>query len=158
MMLAAGLDVEQRSLPALLSRSQAECMSQENGREARPERKRLALVVDDSEDVTLLLAVLLEQAGYSVVMAYSASAALRSARSHDFDLVVSDIGMPGMNGYDLARALRRAHAYKNVPMVAVTGYAMFVDRQLSVTAGFSSHLNKPIDPESFIALIESLSS
>src|SRR5215204_3740028 len=79
----------------------------------------LALVVDDSPDIANMLAAVLRHAGYDVTTAYSAQDALTAAFARHFDLVVSDIGMPGMNGYELARALE---------------------------AGFDDHLSKPIDP------------
>ena len=73
-----------------------------------------------------------------------------------FDLIVSDIGMPGMNGYDLARALRRSPGYGDVPMIAVTGFSEFADRRLSERAGFTAQINKPVQPDIFISLIKKL--
>ena len=82
---------------------------------------RTALVVDDVADVTEMLAVLLSYAGYNVVTAGSAPAALQAAREQQFDVIISDIGMPEMNGYQLAREVRLLPGYGTVPMVAVTG-------------------------------------
>jgi CheY-like chemotaxis protein len=120
------------------------------------QRVRSALVVDDVSDVTDMLSVLLTHAGYDVSCASTAHEALALAREHHFDVVISDIGMPEMNGYELARALRSLPAYENVPMVAVTGYSMFDDRSRSLTAGFNEHITKPIDPRAFLDLIEQL--
>jgi CheY-like chemotaxis protein len=106
----------------------------------------LALVVDDSPDIANMLAAVLRHAGYDVTAAYSAQDALTAALSQHFDLVVSDIGMPGMNGYELARALRATPEYRSVPMVAVTGFAMYGDRGRALEAGFDDHLSKPIEP------------
>jgi len=117
---------------------------------------RSALVVDDVADVTELLAVLLTHAGYSVVTAPSARAALEAASKQHFDVIISDIGMPEMNGYQLAREMRQIPGYENVPMVAVTGYSMFDDRQRSLNAGFNAHLTKPIVPRVLLDLIEQL--
>jgi len=64
--------------------------------------------------------------------------------------------MPEMNGYQLAREIRQLPAYATVPMVAVTGYSMFDDKQRSLTAGFNAHLTKPIDPKVLLDLIEHL--
>src|SRR6266516_1825717 len=89
--------------------------------------KRHALVVDDVSDITDMLAVLLSLAGYEVVTASSASAALAAAHEHHFDVIISDIGMPEMNGYELAKAVRALPGYQGVPMVAVTGFSMFDD-------------------------------
>ncbi|MGI8898282.1 MAG: response regulator [Pyrinomonadaceae bacterium] len=120
------------------------------------ERKRYALVVDDVADVTYMLSVLLTHEGYEVVTADSAFTAIDAARQHRFDVIISDIGMPGMNGYDLARTLRALPGYEKVPMVAVTGFSMFDDRKRSLDAGFSAHLTKPIEPRALLDLIEHL--
>lgn len=120
------------------------------------EQGRRALVVDDVADVTDMLAVLLTHAGYEVSTASSAREAISLAREHSFDMIISDIGMPEMNGYELARALRLLPDYRTVPMVAVTGYSMFDDRDRSLNAGFNEHVTKPIDPRAFLELIEQL--
>jgi CheY-like chemotaxis protein len=119
-------------------------------------KKRWALVVDDVCDVTEMLSVLLTHAGYEVVTASSAQDALDFAREHHFDVIISDIGMPDMNGYELAEALRSLPGYETVPMVAVTGYSMYNDRSRSRMAGFNEHVTKPIDPRAFLDLIEQL--
>lgn len=119
-------------------------------------QRRSALVVDDVADVTEMLAVLLSHAGYDVVTAASARAALDAARQQQFDVVISDIGMPEMNGYQLAREMRTIPGYEAVPMVAVTGYSMFDDQERSTNAGFNAHMTKPIDPRALIDLIEQL--
>ena len=126
--------------------------------ESRRERKvkRRALVVDDVPDVTDMLSVLLTYAGYEVVTADSAAAAIDAADKQQFDVIISDIGMSEMNGYELARRLRAHPAYKSVPMVAVTGYSMFDDRERSLSAGFNAHLTKPIEPQTLLDLIEQL--
>jgi CheY-like chemotaxis protein len=118
--------------------------------------RRTALVVDDVADVTEMLAVVLTHAGYSVVTASSAPAALNAARERQFDVIISDIGMPEMNGYQLARELRLMRGYETVPMVAVTGYSMFDDKERSIKAGFNAHMTKPIDPRALLALIDQL--
>jgi CheY-like chemotaxis protein len=119
-------------------------------------KQRWALVVDDVSDVTEMLSVLMTHAGYDVSTASSALDAIALAREHHFDVIISDIGMPEMNGYELAEALRLLPGYETVPMVAVTGYSMFDDRNRSLTAGFNEHVTKPIDPRAFLDLIEQL--
>ena len=121
-----------------------------------PQQRRSALVVDDVADVTEMLAVVLTHAGYSVVTAASAPAALKAARERQFDVIISDIGMPEMNGYQLAREMRTLPGYETVPMVAVTGYSMFDDKERSTNAGFNAHMTKPIDPRALLDLIEQL--
>jgi len=122
----------------------------------RPGAGKTALVVDDVADVTEMLAVLLTHAGYKVVTAASARAALDHARQRQFDVIISDIGMPEMNGYQLAREMRLLPGYEAVPMVAVTGYSMFDDKERSTNAGFNAHMTKPIDPRALLDLIEQL--
>ncbi len=118
--------------------------------------RRWALVVDDVSDVTDMLSVLMTHAGYEVSTASSAPEAIALAKENHFDIVISDIGMPEMNGYQLAEALRSLPDYERVPMVAVTGYSMFDDRNRSLNAGFNEHITKPIDPRAFLDLIEQL--
>ena len=123
-------------------------------REARA--RRSALVVDDVADVTEMLAVVLSHAGFDVVTAGSAPAALKAVREQQFDVIISDIGMPDMNGYQLAREVRQVPGYATTPMVAVTGYSMFDDKERSTKAGFNAHMTKPIDPRALLDLIERL--
>jgi len=114
------------------------------------------LVVDDVSDVTEMIALFLKHAGYEVTTADSASAALRLAGEQDFDLIISDIGMPEMNGYELAAALRGLSEYQSIPMIAVTGYTEYDDRGRALQAGFSAHLTKPIDPTQLLHLMNTL--
>ena len=119
-------------------------------------QKGSALVVDDVRDVTEMLEILLTHAGYQVVTASSARDALAAAQQIHFDVVISDIGMPEMNGYELAKALRASPGYENIPMIAVTGYSMFNDREQSLRSGFTAHMTKPIDPRALLDLIDQL--
>lgn len=107
---------------------------------------RRALVIDDNPDIADMLAAVLRHSGYEATTAYSPSAALSAALASHFDVIISDIGMPGMSGYELARALRAIPEYSTTPMVAVTGFAMYDDRDRALEAGFNAHLSKPIDP------------
>ncbi len=119
-------------------------------------KARSVLVIDDVSDVTEMLTVLLTHAGYEVASASSAQEAIALARANQFDMIISDIGMPEMNGYELAVALRSQPGYEAVPMIAVTGFSMFDDRNRSLMAGFNAHVTKPIDPRTFLDLIEQL--
>ena len=126
-----------------------------NAPEKDKDRPR-ALVVDDAPDVTEMIATLLQHAGYQAVMAFSAPEALEAARAEQFEVIVSDIGMPGMNGYDLAIALRALPEYQTVPLIAVTGFSMYDDRGRALESGFNAHMTKPINPMSLLDLIKSL--
>ena len=116
----------------------------------------LALVVDDNPDITDMLAAVLRHAGYTVSSAHSAPDALGMALARHFDLVVSDIGMPGMTGHELATVLRAMPEYRTIPMVAVTGFDMYDDKERSAEAGFSAHLSKPIEPSALTQAIRGI--
>jgi two-component system CheB/CheR fusion protein len=117
-----------------------------------------ALVIDDAPDVTEMIAILLQYAGYEVVMVYSGAQALDAARAGQFDVLVSDIGMPGMNGYELAEAVRALPEYQATPMIAVTGFTMYEDRDRALRCGFNAFLTKPINPRDLLTLVERLRS
>jgi len=118
--------------------------------------QKSVLVVDDIQDVTEMIALFLKHAGYSVATADSASMALQLAGEKNFDLVISDIGMPGMNGYELAGSLRRQAEYESIPIIAVTGYSEYDDRGRALQAGFNAHMTKPIDPTQLLDLMNDL--
>lgn len=139
-----------------ISRMNAEAGVQPGPGDRTEPRKPRALVVDDAQDVTEMIAMFLRYAGYEPVMAFSAPEALVVAGTEQFDVVVSDIGMPGMNGYELAVALRARPDYQNVPLIAVTGFSMYDDRGRALESGFNAHLTKPINPATLLELIERL--
>ena len=120
-----------------------------------PDKPRI-LVVDDVADVTEMIALFLKHAGFDVTTANSARSALQITSQDQFDLIISDIGMPDMNGYDLAVSLRKSDAYQTIPMIAVTGYTEYDDRGRSLEAGFNAHLTKPINPSRLLSLIGDL--
>jgi CheY-like chemotaxis protein len=121
-----------------------------------PGPRQSVLVVDDVPDVTEMIALFLKHAGYEVATADSAIKALQLAAEKAFDLIISDIGMPDMNGYELAQSLRGRAEYQGTPMIAVTGYTEYDDRGRAQRAGFSAHLTKPIDPADLLNLMNEL--
>lgn len=118
--------------------------------------KPRALVVDDSADIAFMLVMILQHGGYEAAMATSAVEALALAQREHFDLIVSDIGMPQMDGYAFAENLRALPAYAQIPMIAVTGFAEYDDRDRALSAGFNTHLKKPVDVVKLLELIEDL--
>jgi CheY-like chemotaxis protein len=120
------------------------------------QHKPRALVVDDVADVMEMIALFLKHAGYEVAMAACGRDALEVARTEHFDIIVSDIGMPGMNGYELAQALRALPHCSTIPMIAVTGFSMYDDKGRALQYGFNAHVTKPINPKALLELIERL--
>jgi signal transduction histidine kinase/CheY-like chemotaxis protein len=112
---------------------------------ARVPSSRHVLVVDDNADAAESLAELVGLLGHDVTVAYDGPSALAKARERRPDVVLCDIGLPGMTGYDFARAFRAAHDGA-VKLVAVSGYAQPEDVRKAVEAGFDVHVAKPPDP------------
>jgi PAS domain S-box-containing protein len=112
-----------------------------------PARRSRVLVVDDNADAADSIAVLLRTFGHDVRVAYSGPAALEAAAEHQPDVVLLDIGLPEMDGYELARRLRQNPRLENVSLVAVTGYGQESDRLRSHLTGFDCHLTKPVTPK-----------
>ncbi len=110
------------------------------------------LVVDDNEDAANSLAVLLRLKGHQVKVAHHGRAALEIAQNYRPDMIFLDIGMPGMDGYEVARRLRQHPDLKNVVLAALTGWGQQEDRRRSAEAGFDHHLVKPPEPK----VVESL--
>jgi two-component system CheB/CheR fusion protein len=100
--------------------------------------------------------MILEFEGHSVRVAHDGPSALHAACSERFDVAFMDIGLPGMNGYQVARSLRARPELAGLLLVAVTGYAEDEARRLSHEAGFDHHLVKPVDPDAILAVVASL--
>ena len=116
------------------------------------------LVVEDSPDTLSLLNVLFQRKGCRVLAAESAAEAIEIASHETPDIIISDIGMPEMNGYELLTALRKLPGLENVPAVAITGYAMEEDRDRALAAGFDAHIAKPVDPDELFEVVQKLAT
>jgi PAS domain S-box-containing protein len=114
------------------------------------------LVADDNVDAANMIAMMLQHFGHQTETVYSAQSALEMAVEYQPDFVVLDIGLPGMDGYEVARRLRRIPELKDTRLIAATGYGQDTDRQRSEEAGFDYHLVKPIDPEKLQTVLELL--
>jgi PAS domain S-box-containing protein len=112
----------------------------------RAARARRVLVVDDNADAADSLAQLLRMQGHDVRVAYNGPEALAAAEEYRPEVVVLDIGLPGMSGYEVAGRLRQNPKFGRTLLVAVTGYGQQSDRRKSHDAGFDEHLVKPVDP------------
>jgi signal transduction histidine kinase len=120
--------------------------------------RRKIMVVDDNEDAADLLASLLERLGNRVRVAHDADEALRIADEFEPDLAVLDIGLPMIDGYELARRLRERYAGRGLQLVALTGYGTAADKERATQAGFDAHLVKPVAIGALAAVIEKLGS
>lgn len=112
------------------------------------------LVVDDNQDVTDSLVLVFETLGVEARGVYGGAAALDAAASFQPDVVFLDLGMPGMNGFETARRLRKLFDGRNVLIVALTGWEETEHRRLSREAGFDEHLAKPVDVDVLRRILE----
>lgn len=111
------------------------------------------LLVEDNEQNRYLATYLLEHAGFTVIHASNGKMALDLARTQRPDLVLMDIQMPEMDGFEAARELRTLPGFENIPLVAITSFAMPGDRQRALDAGFLGHMEKPISTDHFVSEI-----
>jgi CheY-like chemotaxis protein/anti-sigma regulatory factor (Ser/Thr protein kinase) len=117
-----------------------------------PQTRRV-LVVDDNVDAAESLALMLRAVGHEVRTAHDGPAALREAGALRPEVVLLDIGLPGMDGYEVARRLRQQEGLGQALVVALTGYGQEEDRRRAAAAGFDVHLVKPADPEAVQQLV-----
>ncbi|MGD0961052.1 MAG: PAS domain S-box protein [Methylomonas sp.] len=110
-------------------------------------QKLRILVVEDNQDIAESLAILLEIDGHKIRIANNGSAALEIARSEQLDVILLDIGLPEMDGYSVAQALRSSNGHERTLLIALTGYGQPEDRKKSRAAGFDEHLVKPVNIE-----------
>ncbi len=131
-----------------------------NGAVPAPARGRQCrvLVVDDNVDAAESIAMLLRMAGHNVRAVYDGPEALNAAATFQPELILLDIGLPGMDGYEVARQLRSRTASRDTMLVAVTGYGQDEDFRRSREAGFDHHLVKPADPATLLSLFAHLGS
>ncbi|TAK55647.1 MAG: response regulator [Gammaproteobacteria bacterium] len=118
--------------------------------------KPTVLLIEDNEQNRYLATFLLENHGYEVVAAVNGPQGLELAARIRPALILLDIQLPGMSGYEVARALRREPVTAGIPIVAVTSYAMVGDREQALAAGCDGYIEKPIDPDTFISRIRNV--
>ncbi len=112
------------------------------------------LIIEDNSQNRYLVTFLLEQRGHQVVQAENGPLGIELAQQLQPELILLDIQLPGMDGYAVARSLRQNPRLREVPIVAVTSYAMVGDRERVLAAGCSGYIEKPIVPETFVSEIE----
>ena len=116
--------------------------------------KPTILLIEDNEQNRYLATFLLEKHGYVVVPASDGRTGIELARTVKSALILLDIQLPLMDGYTVARELRNNPALRDIPIIAVTSYAMVGDREKSLAAGCNGYLEKPINPDTFVTEIE----
>jgi signal transduction histidine kinase len=153
-MIAGGAHAETGAAPAEVE------MQPQSAACAQPQRQaqRRILIADDNADALESLARVLQLSGHEVFSACNGSAALESAERHLPDVALLDVGMPLLNGYEVARRIRAEPWGKGVLLVAVTGWGQETDRRRSREAGFDSHLVKPLDLDELTRLLLRLPS
>jgi CheY-like chemotaxis protein len=124
-------------------------------RELAVARHRRVLLVDDHHDTCIGMKRMLERRGYEITVAHSADQAVEKVRTQDFDLLISDIGLPDRSGYELMREVR---LNKNLPGIALSGFGTEQDVNQARAAGFAEHLTKPINFERLERTIQNLLS
>jgi two-component system cell cycle response regulator DivK len=115
---------------------------------------RSVLIIEDNEQNRYLLTFLLEKSGYSVRAVPDGAGGIEAARTSVPTLILLDIQLPTMDGYAVARALRQHEALQAIPIIAVTSYAMPGDREKALASGCTGYIEKPINPETFVAEME----
>lgn len=121
-------------------------------------QKRVIMVVEDNEDNRDLIIKVLSHRGYEVVGVSDGGAALASLAEVKPDLILMDINLPGMDGYEVTRRIRNDSAFAAVPVVALTAHAMHGDKEKSLAAGCNAYVSKPINVHTFPDIIAGLLS
>ena len=116
------------------------------------------LLVEDNKDTLASLAAVLRYEQYDVVTAPDGFVAIELAKLYPPDVVLLDIGLPGMDGYAVAEALRKQEAGRTLYIAAVTGYGKDEDKRRAAEAGIDAHLTKPAHPSAIIRLLEAFES
>jgi len=113
------------------------------------------LVIEDNEQNLYLITFILEKHGYQVFPAHDGQSGIDLVNQVSPDLILLDIQLPGMNGYQVAEKLREMYGGQKIPIIAVTSYAMVGDKEKALAAGCTGYVTKPINPETIIPYIES---
>ena len=120
----------------------------------RPLRRRRVLIIEDNTDAADTLREVLELCGHEVGVASDGPEGVRAAGALRPEIVLCDIGLPGMTGYEVARALRSDARLRGTVLVALTGYSLPEDQRRASEAGFAYHVRKPPDLDELIGLLD----
>lgn len=112
------------------------------------------LVIEDNEQNLYLTTFILEKHGYQVIQAPDGQMGIDFAKREKPELILLDIQLPVMDGYKVAEELRKSPSSREIPIIAVTSYAMVGDKEKALAAGCNGYITKPINPDTFISYIE----
>ncbi len=118
--------------------------------------KPTILIIEDNEQNMYMLSFLLTQNNYKILKAYNGKDGLRLAHENNPEIILIDIQLPDMDGYEICNKLRHNGLSKNTTLIAVTSYAMGGDKEKAIEAGADGYLEKPINPETFVNQMESI--
>jgi CheY-like chemotaxis protein len=120
------------------------------------EQKKHILVVDDSEDIRVLLGQLLEKAGYRVVLAEDGQASLTQAKLYHPDLILMDLSLPDIDGWEAVGLLRKMPEFWSTPIIAVTAHVVPFDEERAMAVGCTAHIGKPFNNKVLLQRIADL--
>jgi len=112
------------------------------------------LVIEDNPQNLELMCYLLRAFGHTVLAARDGAEGIEMSRREMLDVIICDVHLPGVDGYQVAQHLKKHPVLRQIPLVAVTALAMVGDREKLLSAGFDGYIDKPIDPERFVKQIE----
>ena len=119
-------------------------------------QSKCVLVVDDNEELSSMLSQLLERAGYQVVLAADGQTALTQAKQHSPDLILMDLSLPDISGWEAVALLRRMREFRNTPIIAVTAHVSPADQERALAAGCTVHVGKPFKTRMLLQKIADL--
>jgi CheY-like chemotaxis protein len=117
--------------------------------------KTKILIIEDNEQNMYMLTYLLESENYEIIQAYDGIAGIIAAKDNKPEIILLDIQLPGMDGYTVAMRLKENEELRDIPIIAVTSYAMPGDREKAIESGAIGYIEKPINPDTFISQMES---
>jgi two-component system cell cycle response regulator DivK len=115
---------------------------------------KTALIIEDNENNMYMMRFILDKLGFIVLEARDGAAGVEMAKERRPDLILMDIQLPILDGYAATRRIRQEAALKDIPIIAVTSYAMVGDKEKALAAGCTAYIEKPIDPPVFIKVLE----
>lgn len=116
--------------------------------------KLKVMVIEDNKQNMYMMTYLLESYSYEVIQSFSGIDGIKKAKEEKPVIILLDIQLPEMDGYNIARELKKNEELKNIPIIAVTAYAMMGDKEKAIDAGAIGYIEKPIDPDTFVSQME----